>query len=296
VWIVVLGVLGREVAAALGLGRRGAALAVSLMFFGTNVLANLAWVALGESVPFDKKYTPLLCKYIYLDSMVYSFALEAGLLLIFAKSFGFAQAPGPLVVGGLVLGLGLVYPILLPAGLGVVGAWLFLSSMPRPQPQPGASRGERVKIALAATAAAAVCLAFVKAVTVDRTSATVMFSPPRQIAIKAFKIAMAFAPLGLFALFALRTRRRSTWLAFLCGSVAAALYTLFSLGNLEYKFVFAATISLAPLSALGLRLLLRRARRARVAMLYGLPLVFAGLSFFLDLQQHVPTNLEAAPG
>ncbi len=263
VWLFLAGCLAAAIVADLGGGRLARAAAAVALFFGVNFTGYALLQAIHASrgevdirylfAQFgDGRFTPWLAKYLFLQQEPFAFALFLALVLVLAREWpqGYAGSPAALA-GVLLAGLGIVYPILFPAGCavaaaGVVGAWL-------------EGRGRRrgaLLLGAASLAAAGLAIAHLAFVSRDRFDPAARASDGWWMAAKAVSAPIVLAPLLVGLAVACpgvwRTQRRAAFV--LLGGLAGSLvlYIALALGEWrnEYKFIFTAAISAAPFAAL----------------------------------------------
>jgi hypothetical protein len=262
-WLFLAGCLTASIVAELGGGRLARAAGVIALFFGVNfsgyALLQAIHASRGEvDIRYlfaqfgDGRFTPWLAKYLFLQQEPFGFALFLALVLVVAREWprGFAGSPAALA-GVLLAGLGIVYPILFPAGCavaatGALGAWL----------EGRSDRRGALFLGAASIAAAGVALAHLAYVSRDRVDSAAQLSDGWWIAAKGISAPIVLAPLfaGLAVAFSSvwRTRRRAAvvLLGGLAGSLA--LYVALAIGEWrnEYKFIFTAAICAAPFAGL----------------------------------------------
>lgn len=287
------------------LGRPAALMSVGLTCLGTNVLGALAWTLEGDwhwrsEYLGDIRYTPLLSKYVGFETMPFAFALLLGiaLLSVVAVQQPVRQLAAPLAI--VLTGLGLIYPILLPVGCLLAGAlWLLLVT--RLDPKTAIYPWHTLSwIAAGMGASVFLAFAFLALVTQDRSTSAIHLSTIEAMQLKLYHLVSAlllFAPALLPLGGALIKRNAPVLLLAAAGLGTMALYVVADLDKLEYKYMLAATIVLAPLAADGIDWVLYR----RPAVQWGLTfatvigLFILHQTLMLRVGAQIPENLLYAP-
>lgn len=308
-WLVVavwlLYVLCRD---ALLLSRPLALFGSGTVLLGTNILGTLGWSYAQDwhwhkELLGDLRYTPMLGKYLGFETMPFAFALLIGLTFVATVALRRRLRHLWLLLTALLLALGLLYPILFPAGCLIVGLlWLLLALGQLTFLTTETVRYSwRALVAIAAGGVFAVIVTFgfLQLVTMDGGDAPIHLSARTAIITKGVQAIVAlllFAPALLVLPTALR--RRNSPALLLAGATLGfiGLYAVADLEALEYKFVLAATIAAAPLGAAGLASILHTAR-LQWAGVFAVLAVLAGANQYLMLQVGalIPTNLVNAP-
>jgi hypothetical protein len=200
----------------------------------------------------DGRFTPWLAKFLFLQQEPFAFALFLALLLVLVRDWPRGLAGGPTVLAGVLLaGLGIVYPLLFPAGCALVAARIAggLAEGPR-------GRREALLLGAASVVAVVAAVAHLVFVSRDRVDPTVALSDGWWIAAKLVSAPIVLAPLLAGLAVALpgvwRSHRRAA--VVLAGGLSGSLllYVALALGEWrnEYKFVFTAAACAAPFAGL----------------------------------------------
>jgi hypothetical protein len=263
-WLFVAGCLVAHIVSELGGGRLARAAAVVALFLGVNLLGSAVLQAIrltpGGDVDIrwlfaqfgDGRFTPWLAKFLFLQQEPFAFALFLVLVLVLVRDWPRGLAGSPTVLAGVLLaGLGIVYPLLFPAGCAVVASGIVGSLFE-------GSRGRRGALSLgaASTVAAVAAAANLLYISRDRVDPMVALSDGWWTAAKIISAPIVLAPLLVGLAVALpgawRSRRRATVVlgGGLFGSLV--LYVVLALGEWrnEYKFVFTAAACAAPFAGL----------------------------------------------
>ncbi|MEO8348669.1 MAG: hypothetical protein ABI610_07135, partial [Acidobacteriota bacterium] len=237
---------------------------VVALFFGVNVTGYALLQAVrathgGEAdirylfAQFgDGRFTPWLAKYLFLQQEPFGFALFLALVLVVAREWPQGLTGSPAALAGILLaGLGIVYPLLFPAGCAVAAAGVLAALLEGPSGRRGA-----FFLGAASVVAAVAAVAHLAYISRDRVDPIARLSDGWWMAAKLISAPIVLAPLLAGLALALpglwRSRRRATIVLVggLSGSVA--LYAVLALGDWrnEYKFVFTAAICASPFAGL----------------------------------------------
>jgi hypothetical protein len=279
--------VGFVVGIASALGARGVAAvsAIAWLLLGTNFVGSMVMFALptewASAFPVwgDPRYTPWVFKFLFPSPM--PFALGATLattyLMVRFRARELTQSLY-VVLFLLLAGTGIIYPIVAPCALALLGA-RFIAEL--------VLDGRRVAIrplcGLAAVASAAlfVTVVHLRWVTEDRVTGPLEVSPPDQILLKA--VTGLIVTLLLLAGLALTLRRcwrdqRGATVVLVVGGLAnLALHAVVHIPNWdnEYKFIFMASICFAAFPALAMDGVFRRLGRWALAAVAALTLLLA---------------------
>jgi hypothetical protein len=278
------------------------------IFLGTNIAGTVAWIYARDwhwqqQYLGDLRYTPMLGKYLGFETMPFAFALMLG--LTFVATIALQQRLRQLwaILTALLIALGLLYPILFPAGCVVIGIlWLLLALQRFNLLAPTTARYSWPALsglALGGIVSVAITFGFLRLITLDGSNAPIHLSTLGALQEKSMQVVVAlllFTP-GLLYLWGALRRRSAPGLLLSGGALGLMLlYVAADLAALEYKYVLVATIVLAPVGAAGVAVLLRTTVAQWVAAV-GVLLVLAGANQMLMLRMGalVPTNLANAP-
>jgi hypothetical protein len=194
----------------------------------------------------------------------------------------------------------LIYPILLPVGCFLAGLlWLLLVTRLDPQ---SAHYAWRTLLWTAAGVGASVFLAFafLALVTQDRSTSAVHLSTAEAMRPKLFHLVSAlllFIP-ALLPLGSALVKRSAPVLLFVgAGLGAMALYVVADLDKLEYKYMLAATIMLAPVAAAGIEWIFYRLPKLQWGLAFAgvIGLFVIHQTLMLRVGAQIPENLVHAP-
>ncbi len=141
---------------------------------------------------------------------------------------------------------------------------------------------------------------YLRLVTADREVATFALSAPGAIRDKGIRYLTAMAPLWVMAALpivaGIRGRSGPVLLLATCALALSCVYVVVDLTQLEYKFVLAAMICLAPLAAAVVDPLVRRRPRLGMVTVAAVAAALAAINLVLvfGAGAHVPGNLAAA--
>lgn len=305
-WLFFTFVLAYELATTgLRLGRPAALMSVGLTCLGTNAVGAVAWTLQRDwhwrsEYLGDIRYTPLLSKYLGFEAMPFAFALllAAALLSAVALQQSIRQLAAPLAIT--LTGLGLIYPILLPVGCLLAGVlWLLLATR---LDQQSTFYSWRTLLWIAAGVGASLLLtvAFLALVTQDRSTNIFHLSTTAAMWPKIFHLGSAFLLFvpALLPLGRAFVRRTAPVLLFAAtGLGAMGLYVVTDLDKLEYKYMLAATLVLAPLAAAGIEWLLYRRPKMQWGLAFAtvIGLFVIHQTLILGVGAQIPENLVHAP-
>lgn len=300
----------------LQLSRPTALLGTGTIFVGTNALGVVAWLYARDwhwqsYYLGDLRYTPMLGKYIGFETMPFAFALLLALLLVSVLALRVTIPRLALILTLLLSGLGLIYPILFPAGCLVVGLlWLLLATGWSAHGQadgPHYSARTLIWLIIGGAISLVITFGFLQIVTIDGNNAPIHVSAMAAMkpkSLQAMTALLLFVP-GLVYVASVKRRQRAPVLLMVASMVAMmALYVVADLEALEYKYILAATMAAAPLGAAGVGQLLTALplpKRITTPMQWGvasiilLGLVGANQLLMLRVGAQVPTNLGNAP-
>ncbi len=308
IWLLAAVVLAYELAKTVfGLHAATAWFSVGLLFLGTNVMGATVWLLTADLrrwlfVLGDGRYTPFLGKYVGFETMPFAFALLLGLTLVCTLSMQRQIKHLGTLVASLLIALGLLYPLLFPVGALLVAGLIGLLAARWVPGLPPYTRRERLWLAAAFGLSLIVFLGYLGLVTQDRVKSTFQFTTHEwQLLAKGLQVLSALLPFILLAgpLLVTAIRRRSGPALLLAATALALMgaYVLADLSNLEYKFIFGATMMLFPLSAATLDPLFVRLPRWRWPMATAVPLLLVVIHLLLmyRLGARLPSNLANAP-
>lgn len=286
----------------LGGGRVARATSAIWLCFGIN-LAFIAWwilpAGLIERLPRvwgDGRFSPWLRKFGVFEPTVFGIGLCLAILYVVARpSNDRTSWLTAVFVGLLLLFLGMTYPVLLPAGLGIIGArivastfvpWAVARFRHDALPVVAVNVREAFRIVLTCIAALVVTALYLRMVTVDRgPGSPVGLSTLYEAKEKAVAVVLVLLPLAVGVVLAARQAFKYPAAAVtLLGAAAACavMNVLFDvrLYRNEYKFFFPAAAALVPLAALGFARLPERFGRAGSVTVTMLAIVLAAPGFY----------------
>jgi hypothetical protein len=302
-WVLLFFGLAECLVAELGGSELARGLAPVWLFFGVNFVGfalprafrAVTGTTLGWGVFGDFRYTPWIWYFLTFSQMLFALAMLLALTYVLIREWPRGRGFGPLlaVAGLLLCGIGIVYPILYPAGCALIAgkiiAWLWDRS----------TRSERTRqifgVLLVFLICSVIVVAHLRFVTRDRVVPAVHLSDigataptansqlrpmhATSPAGKAAEFLIVTSPLLAGLILSFRrcwtTKRAATIVlltsALACSTVYVLLYMPF---QNEYKFMFAAAIPLAPFPAMSLERL-DRLGKAAVALAGVLVLLLA---------------------
>lgn len=264
VWLFVAGSLAAAIVSELGGGRLARAAGVVALFFGINPVgyALLQGIRLTHGGQVDIRYlfaqfgdgrfTPWIAKFLFLQQEPFAFVLFLALALVLVREWPDGLVGSPVALAGMLLGgLGIVYPLLFPAGCALVAGAIVASL-------GGGERGRRPALVLGAVSAVAAAAAAAHLVFIsrDRVDPMAAVSDGWWIAAKLVSalivLAVLLAGVAVAAPGVWRSRpRQAVVLAGgLLGSLVLYVFPAMGEWRNEYKFVFTAAACAAPLASL----------------------------------------------
>lgn len=305
IWLLFTFILAYALGIGLRLQRAAALLNVGLLFLGTNVIGAIAWTVnrdwhWQQNYLGDIRYTPLLGKYLGFETMPFAFALLIAVALLSTLALQQPIRNLAVLLFITLTGLGLVYPILFPAGCLLVGGlWVLLVTRLDPA-TPIYRWRELLWLAAGVGASVFVTFAFLTIVTQDRSNGAVGLSTMQEMKPKLFHLLSAlllFAPALVAVVPHIWQRFSPTLLLTATALGVMVLYVVANLDTLEYKYILAATIVAAPVAAAGIERVLVRRPRLQWGLALVMPVAFFIIhqTLMLKVGAQIPSNLVHAP-
>ena len=303
VWIIVTFILSYQLGSfGLGLHRTTALLGVTLMFLGTNVVGMVLLIAMGYSQRWERsfgdiRYSPFLSKYYAFDTMLWGMTLLIAIALVCMVALRRRVTPLDGLTAALLIGLGLVYPLLFPAGLIIVGWFTFLTIARLPTDLPEYTRGEVARLAFAILFSVIIVSFYLGLITANRDVATFALSGREDIRFKSVRFLSALGPFIALAtpslIRSIRLWHGPSLLLALAALSLSACYIVVNLAKLEYKYVLATTICLAFLAAATIDPLFKRRPHlgAVIGTVVAVGLAAINLLLVFQAGAHIPGNL-----
>ncbi len=256
--------------------------------FGVNflgyLLEQIAPAGFTEAFPIwgDYRYTPWLFSFFFFAQMPLGLGMFSAIAYLMVREWSGGLSREPLVLVTLLLAsLGLIYPILFPPALAVVGAKVIALLVDRSSPSQAVPYRQILSLTLALIVAGILTFSHLEFVTQDRVTSAMSLSHALTFIRKTVDGLLATSPLlaGLLLVFPRYWRiRRTSILVLILGALASyVLYVVFRLPHWrnEYKFVFTAAICLAPFPSLALERFLNGLGRKALPVLALLALTLA---------------------
>lgn len=248
----------------------------------------------------DYRYSPWLKKFFFFEQLSLGLGIFAALVFLASCTWpGTLTKARSVLVALLISGVGVIYPLLLPAACGLVGGTI-LSLLWERRVRPHQAFNQLLALLAAAAVGIAVALSYLSLILRDRAGPSIVeISWPSHMAAKSLRIVLVLAPLLAGVVVCWRecwTRRRSEAVVLLTGAAASIfLYVVFHLPNYdnEYKYVFPAAMCLAPFAALAHERLVRRLGRR--AWIGGLVIAVLPVPFVVDMYKNWPWASRGAP-
>lgn len=269
-WLGGVVVLLTKGAAHLGARTAASVAGILMVVLGVNAVGYAAGVALPENLVETLKlnglgwtYTPWLWKFQMFNQVTVGLAMFAAVAHVSLRGFWTDLDRTHLVVAlVLLLGLGLVYPVMFPIGGAAAGlSWLFAAArdLRSPATERRAGVGRYVVAAVGLAVVAALVVVNLELITADRSGDAVRFFERRGMAKKAYDLLWVFLPfvVVLRVVGARHSGPHGVGARFALASAAFSLaaYVFLGVGALtaENKFIFTAAVSLGPAMALALQ-------------------------------------------
>lgn len=304
VWMLLVTAFVGGLVRELGGGARARVAAWILLWFGVNFVGYfLRWIILdpdwetkhlfhGELFG-DVRYTPWLWKFRFMEHIVFGMAMFAALphylMRVWKNGAGVAQDLAVVLL--LLTGQVLLYPVLAPAGFGLVSGCALLFFIARWRKREPIPTARFVQLAGILLVSGLIGLAYFKTMLAERHYGTGGLAGPRDMARKAAQTVIVALPLLIAAAFYLRgqwrTLPRLAEMLVLGALFSIAFYVGVTLPapNGEYKHMFTTAICLAPLAGVAVEPLLVRAGRAWGVVAFVACLVL-GLPFMIKIYKH----------
>lgn len=249
----------------LGGGRPARLLTGFWLFFGTNTIGFFLRRLFPSADALDRyqmagdwRYTPWVLKFFDMNTMPLALAIFVAVAYLLVREMRQPAGPAQMThVSLLVLCASLLYPILLPAFLALLGCWLLAALFLRPPDQPAPSWPTLIVLSVGGVLVLALTFAEVSFLGAPRVvRGLVEFTRPAGMARKGIIAAMVLLPLLAGAAYCFRpwwrSHRCATTFLLLGGVASAALHSVFHLPywDNEYKFIFTAATCLAPFAGL----------------------------------------------
>lgn len=231
----------------------------------------------------DNRYAPWLDKIVFLGQMYFAMGIFTAVLYLVIKYWPQeAKRDYILLIGLLLIGLGFIYPVLLPPTLMVIALRGLLILIQKRKQLNLSATGEVIALGVVALLSLALTVAYSRFLTEARTGASLIYLHDRYTIIaRILESFVVTSPLlaGLaLAFWGLWQKKREALVILALGSLGSViLYILFDIPwwRNEYKFIFTAAICLAPFLSLALQPVFTRLSRMAVPVLILAMLVLA---------------------
>ena len=303
-WIIVTFILSYQLGkSGLGLHKTTALFGVALMYLGTNVSGMVLLIVTGYSQWWERyfgdiRYSPFLSKFYAFDTMLWGMALLIALALVYTIAVRRRVTPLGALSAALLVSLGLIYPVLFPAGLVLAGCFIFLLLTRMTKDLPEYSGWEMASLGLAVLFSVISVWLYLGLVTADRDVATFALSGRADIRFKTLRFLAAMGPFMVMAVLPvigfIRRRYGPALLLALSTVALSAVYLVIDLTQLEYKYVLAATTCLAFLAAAIMDPVFQRHPRVGwgTGTIVAAGLVVINLLLVFQARAHIPGNLD----
>lgn len=222
----------------------------------------------------DNRYTPWLDKIVFLGQMYFAMGIFIAILYLMVKYWPEgAKRDYIFLIGLLLIGLGFIYPVMLPPALMVVGVRGLLILIQKRKSLNLSVAAEVIALAIAALLSLGLTVAYSRFLTEARTGASLIYLHDRYTIIsRVLESFVVTSPLlaGLALVFwKLWQKKRESLVILGLGAMGSViLYILFDIPwwRNEYKFIFTAAICLAPFLSLALQPIFTRLNRIKMAV------------------------------
>jgi hypothetical protein len=290
-WLFFIGFFAARAASLFGGNHWARVGSVLALFFGVNFVGYVLEWALGPYVekilPLwlfgDVRYTPWVLKFLFFNQMPFSLAMFAAMAYIAVKlPAGKLTADYLGIIGLLLVGIGLIYPIVFPAACSILIARIvtFLASR-RDRAESGYA--ECIGLSVVLLLAGTLTVFHTVLMTQDRVLwAVELRYRPMQIALMTLKSTIVTLPLLIGLAWALgnawKRSPNGCLIALLSAAGSLGLHALLQLNGTvvnQYKYIFTAAICLAPLAGLALQTLLEHSGKWALPLLASIGIVAA---------------------
>lgn len=268
IWIICLYAFSFLITKELGGNRFASVTSFVWLSLGLNFIGFLLQAILPESISHplwiggDYRYTPWLLKFFFFEQIMYGLALFAALLFLSIEKESTEDSGQRFTLLILILlGIGILYPILLPSAAVLVGAKAFAPFLDRTRSVSSSDISNFWKLALAGAFCTLIAFFYLKFLTQARVTGSV--EPPsfsggflKELVLKLQSaltaISIYLVPILLASERVLKIKRASLIViaAAAAGSLLLNIVLKLPFWGNEYKFVFPAAICLAPLAAI----------------------------------------------
>jgi hypothetical protein len=292
-WLICIFGLTAAIIGELGGGQLAQVSGAISLSFGVNFigmvvqpLIPLAWIKahpiLG-SIWGDNRYTPWLDKLVFFGQMYFGMGLFIAILYLVIKHWPDGAKRYYLALLGLLLcGLALIYPVLIPPACILIGARGLMLLLRQESGRAAPDVKEVLALGAVTVIGLALTFAYTRFLTQERAGTSLVnLHDLRTIRWRLIESVVVTSPLLLGLVLSLRkmwSEKRGPLMILGLGTLGSvALYSLFDVPwwQNEYKFIFTAAICLAPFAGLALEPLLKKAGTAAVPLLTVLTVVLA---------------------
>lgn len=263
-------------------------LCLGLNFVGYILMTTLpaAWVR-RLWIGGDYRYTPWVLKFYFFEQIIFGLGMFAAVVYFSIREWNRRHAVAQLIVIGLLLcGIGLVYPILIAPSVLVVSARAFTMILEKGQPGAANLRWHGFLLGLVVLISGIVTFAYLELLTTDRVSKSIIFLSPtadyvKYTLLKSLGTIVAMSVFIAAFLLVIRTywqANRTATFVLATGAVGSIMLNFFLeipyWGN-EYKFLFTAAICLAPFPSLVMEPIMTRLKHKALPVFAFITLILA---------------------
>ncbi len=253
------------------------------LILGLNFLGHILMISIPDQdlvsrfwVGGDYRYTPWILKFYFFEQIIFGLAMFAAVTYLCVRRQG-PNAPGNLALMGLLLvGIGLIYPIIFAPALCVVMAKLVLQIYDTWQSEEHLQWSRIVMLGFTIIATSSITFFYLQLLTSERVTPSIHLPSLTSSFLKTIVLKShgTFVAISVFIFAAILVTRkywkvnRDATFVLLCGGVASLLLNLLLeipyWGN-EYKFLFTAAICLSPFPPLALEPVMNRLGKNAIA-------------------------------
>ena len=226
------------------------------------------------------RFGPLLMKFQGFEIMPFAFALLVGLIFICLLALQRSIRSLWIIAACLQIGIGLIYPIFLPVSYILVGVLVLLLSGRWVNGSFHCQKREILLIILGQILSLVICATYYMLITQDQSGSGLQLAQSGRKA-KTAHLIISLIPFLIaslpFLLISYRQRAVAPFLLLVTGIGSMMIYLFADMGENEYKFILAATIMFAPLSAKGLIMVAKKFPQGQWAVVFSLPIVLVSI-------------------
>jgi hypothetical protein len=300
IWLLVSAYLLYEIGVAcIGVRQSSALFGVGLALLGTHSVMYAIRLGVNDAAYgvtyFGYRLSTILQKYRGFETMPFAFALFIALMLVVIWRLRTPLGAPGAIEASLLISLGLIYPIVFPVGLVLVGSQVLLMLVRWARDVRPFGRRE-ISFLILGMAVAIIAFAATYIMYTRDTHGPL----PLSFAGRQTKLWQSFFALLPFLILALpaairgvRAREGVVTLLVWTSACSTLLFIIASLSELEYKSILTASLLLAPVCVLTMDRLFSHAPRWQWWVAIGVPVLLMGLEllYVFRMGKFIPANL-----